>query len=52
MFYNRRKIILALLQMFEGEMLPTPLQKYLFLLTRMQKAYSGSDLFSIRELQI
>lgn len=37
MFYYRRKIILALLQMFEGELLSTPLQKYLFLLTRMQK---------------
>jgi uncharacterized protein (DUF488 family) len=37
MFYYRRKIILALLQKFEGELLSTPLQKYLFLLTRLQK---------------
>jgi len=37
MFYYRRKIILALLQKFNGELLSTPLQKYLFLLTRLQK---------------
>jgi len=37
MFYYRRKIILALLQKFDGELLSTPLQKYLFLLTRLQK---------------
>jgi len=37
MFYYRRKIILALLQRFDGELLSTPLQKYLFLLTRLQK---------------
>ena len=37
MFYYRRKIILSLLQKFNGELLSTPLQKYLFLLTRMQK---------------
>ncbi|MFM2292801.1 MAG: hypothetical protein RIS29_2614 [Bacteroidota bacterium] len=37
MFYYRRKILLALLQKFNGELLSTPLQKYLFLLTRMQK---------------
>jgi len=37
MFYYRRKIILALLQKFHGELLSTPLQKYLFLLTRLQK---------------
>lgn len=37
MFYYRRKIILALLQKFNGELLSTPLQKYLFLITRMQK---------------
>ncbi len=37
MFYYRRKIILALLQKFDGELLSTPLQKYLFLVTRLQK---------------
>ena len=37
MFYYRRTIILALLQKFNGELLSTPLQKYLFLLTRLQK---------------
>jgi len=37
MFYYRRKIILALLQKFNGELMSTPFQKYLFLLTRLQK---------------
>lgn len=37
MFYYRRKILLALLQKFNGELLSTPLQKYLFLITRLQK---------------
>ncbi len=40
MFYYRRKIILALLQKFNGELLSTPFQKYLFLLTRLQKEKS------------
>lgn len=37
MFYYRRKLLLALIQKFNGEILSTPLQKDLFLLTRMQK---------------
>lgn len=37
MFYYRRKILLALIQKFNRELLATPLQKNLFLLTRQQK---------------
>lgn len=40
MFYYRRKLLLALIQKFNGEMMTTPLQKLLFLLTRMQKEKS------------
>lgn len=40
MFYYRRKLLLALIQRFNGEMMATPLQKMLFLLTRMQKEKS------------
>ena len=40
MFYYRRKILLALIQKFDGELLATSLQKDLFLLTRYQKEKS------------
>lgn len=40
MFYYRRKILLALIQKFGGELLATSLQKDLFLLTRYQKEKS------------
>ena len=40
MFYYRRKILLALIQRLGGEVLSTPLQKNLFLLTRQQKEKS------------
>ncbi len=40
MFYYRRKLLLALIQRFNGEIMATPLQKMLFLLTRMQKEKS------------
>ena len=40
MFYYRRKILLALIQKLGGEVLSTPLQKNLFLLTRQQKEKS------------
>lgn len=41
MLYYRRKILLALLEMFEGRLSAIQLQKYLFLFTRLQvnKAY-------------
>lgn len=37
MFYYRRKLLLGLIQKLGGEVLSTPLQKHLFLLTRQQK---------------
>lgn len=40
MFYYRRKILLALIQRFNGEILSTFLQKDLFLVTRYQKEKS------------
>lgn len=40
MFYYRRKLLLALIQKLNGEVLSTPLQKNLFLLTRQQKEKS------------
>jgi len=39
MFY-RRKVLLALLQIFDGELTKTEFQKYLFLFTRMQETPS------------
>jgi uncharacterized protein (DUF488 family) len=40
MFYYRRKLLLGLIQKLGGEVLSTPLQKNLFLLTRRQKEKS------------
>lgn len=40
MFYYRRKVLLALLQKFGGELMATPMQKTLFLYTRQQKEKS------------
>jgi uncharacterized protein (DUF488 family) len=40
MFYYRRKLLLGLIQKLGGEVLSTPLQKNLFLLTRQQKEKS------------
>jgi uncharacterized protein (DUF488 family) len=40
MFYYRRKLLLGLIQKLGGEVLSTPLQKHLFLLTRRQKEKS------------
>ena len=40
MFYYRRKLLLGLIQKLGGEILSTPLQKNLFLLTRQQKEKS------------
>lgn len=36
MLYYRRKILLALLEVFEGQLTAKSLQKYLFLFTRSQ----------------
>jgi len=40
MLYYRRKILLALLEVFEGQLTAKSLQKYLFLFTRMQNEKS------------
>ncbi len=40
MLYYRRKILLALLEVFEGQLTAKSLQKYLFLFTRSQNEKS------------
>ena len=40
MIYNRQKILLALLELFDGRLKNTDLQKYLFLLTRLEEKKS------------
>jgi uncharacterized protein YwgA len=41
--YYRRKIILSLIQVFEGELEKIQLQKLLFLFTRLQKEKKAYD---------